>query len=133
MRRTPTNKPVTDAFGVVTKIGPLPDVEAAIRYDGSPVLKLGGAFMAGLAMHDSAGTDTLVVRASLDQRECLLEDAPDTYYLTDYYRLPDRAGASLPNRFGGAARSVDDVLASDAAQVTPPQQGRTLSQSVFVA
>jgi len=27
-----------------------------------------------------------VVRAGLEERECLLEDAPDTYYLTDYYR-----------------------------------------------
>jgi hypothetical protein len=87
VRRTPTNKPVTNAFGVVTKIGlTLPDVETAIRYDGSPVLKLGGAFMAGLAMHESAEPDTLVVRVPLDQREYLLEDAPDTYYLTDYYR-----------------------------------------------
>jgi hypothetical protein len=87
MRRTPPTKPVTDVFSVVRKIGlTLPDVETATRYDGSPVLELGGAFMAGLAMHESAEPDTLVVRIPLDQRDCLLEDAPDTYYLTDYYR-----------------------------------------------
>ena len=64
----------------------LPDVEAAIRYDGSPVLKRGGCFMAGLATHPSAEPATLVVRYAIDDRECLLEDAPETYYLTDYYR-----------------------------------------------
>jgi hypothetical protein len=37
-------------------------------------------------MHPSAEPETLVVRARLDERESLLEEAPDTYYLTDYYR-----------------------------------------------
>jgi hypothetical protein len=64
----------------------LPDVEAATKYDGSPVLKARGCFMAGIAMHPSAERDTLVVRVPLDEREWLLEDAPDTYYVTDYYR-----------------------------------------------
>ena len=64
----------------------LPDVEATTRYDGSPVLKPGGSFMAGLATHPSAEPDTLVVRSGYEEREWLLEDAPETYYLTDYYR-----------------------------------------------
>ena len=64
----------------------LPDVEAATRYDGSPVLKVGGVFMAGLATHCSAEPETLVVRVGLEERAWLLEDAPETYYVTDYYR-----------------------------------------------
>ena len=64
----------------------LPDVEATLRYDGSPVLKLGGIFMAGLATHPSAEPDTLVVRYDVDERQWLIDDAPQTYYLTDYYR-----------------------------------------------
>ena len=64
----------------------LPGVEAVIRYDGSPVLKVAGCFMAGLAMHPSAEPATLVVRVGFEERAYLLEDAPDTYYLTDYYR-----------------------------------------------
>ena len=80
------SKPVT-AFDVVRSVGlGLPDVEAATRYDGSPVLKRAGCFMAGLAMHPSAEPDTLVVRADPEEREWLLQDAPETYYLTDYYR-----------------------------------------------
>jgi hypothetical protein len=64
----------------------LPGVEATTRYDGSPVLKVGGIFMAGLATHRSAEPETLVVRSGLQEREWLIEDAPETYYLTDYYR-----------------------------------------------
>ena len=65
----------------------LPDVEAVTRYDGSPVLKARGRFMAGLAMHPSAEPGTLVVKVGFDEREWLLEDAPETYYVTDYYRV----------------------------------------------
>lgn len=80
-------KPPSDMFETVKTLGlALPDVEAAIRYDGSPVLKVGGAFMAGMATHESAEPDTLVVRFDLQEREDLLADAPDTYYVTDYYR-----------------------------------------------
>jgi hypothetical protein len=77
----------SDAFDRVRVVGlTLPDVEAATKYDGSPVLKLGGCFMAGLATHRSAEPDTLVVRIGFEERQWFLEDAPETYYLTDYYR-----------------------------------------------
>ena len=76
-----------DGFEIVKAVGlTLPDVEATTKYDGSPVLKLDGCFMAGLATHPSAEPDTLVVRVGCDEREWLIEDAPDTYYLMDYYR-----------------------------------------------
>jgi hypothetical protein len=64
----------------------LPDVEATRKYDGSPMLKVGGCFMAGLATHRSAEPETLVVRVGFEERGWLLEDAPETYYLKDYYR-----------------------------------------------
>lgn len=74
-------------FDTVRTVGlALPDVEAATKYDGSPVLKLRGAFMAGLATHRSAEPETLVVRVGAEERAWLLEDAPDIYYVTDYYR-----------------------------------------------
>ena len=76
-----------DVFERVRMVGAsLPGVEASTRYDGSPVLKVGGSFMAGLATHESAEVDTLVLRYGIEDRQWLLEDAPDTYYLTDYYR-----------------------------------------------
>jgi len=78
---------MTPAFDIVRTVGlTLPGVEVATKYDGSPVLKVDGIFMAGLATHPSAEPETLVVRAGFEDRERLLEDAPETYYLTDYYR-----------------------------------------------
>jgi len=60
-------------FDIVRKVGlALPDVQAATRYDGSPVLKAGGAFMAGLARHRSAEPKTLIVRADFEDREWLM-------------------------------------------------------------
>jgi hypothetical protein len=87
MKHRSTKPTADDAFEMVRAVGlTLPDVEATTRYDGAPVLKVGGIFMAGLATHPSAEQDTLVVRHGLEERERLIEDAPETYYLTDYYR-----------------------------------------------
>jgi hypothetical protein len=87
MKRRSIKELATSAFDAVRTVGlALPGVEAVTKYDGSPVLKIDGIFMAGLATHPSAEPDTLVVRAGLEDREWLMEDAPDTYYLTDYYR-----------------------------------------------
>jgi hypothetical protein len=88
MSRTSLKRPETlSGFDVVRTIGlQLPGVVAATKYDGSPVLKVDGMFMAGLAMHPSAEPETLVVRCAMENRQGLLEDAPETYYLTDYYR-----------------------------------------------
>ena len=63
----------------------LSEVEASIKYDGSTVLKAGGSFMAGIASDESAEADSLVVRCEFEDRELLLEDAPETYYVTDFY------------------------------------------------
>jgi hypothetical protein len=83
----PATQEWVDVFEVARAVGlTLPGVVAATKYDGSPMLKLGGCFMAGLASHPSAEPGTLVVRHGLEEREWLIEDAPETYYLTDYYR-----------------------------------------------
>jgi hypothetical protein len=87
MKVKPLTQNTAPLFATVRKVGlALPGVEAATRYDGSPVLKAGGVFMAGLAMHPSVEPGTLVVKVALDDRAVLLEEAPETYYLTDYYR-----------------------------------------------
>jgi hypothetical protein len=42
-------------FEIVEKVGlALPGVERATKYDGSPVLRVDGCFMAGVATHRSA-------------------------------------------------------------------------------
>ena len=76
----------SDPFAIVRAVGlALPGVESVTKYDGSPVLKLHGCFMAGLATHPSAEPQTLVVRADLEERGLFLAEAPDIYYLTGYY------------------------------------------------
>ena len=82
-----SSKSVASGFDRVARVGlELPGVEATVRYDGTPQLKVAGCFMASLATHPSAEPDTIVVRAGVDERHWLLDDAPETYYLTDYYR-----------------------------------------------
>ena len=85
-----------------------PDVEATTRYDGARVLKVRGVFMAGLATR-AVEPDTLVVRAELEMRALLLEDAPETYYVTDYYEPYPVVLARLSRINGDALR---DLLAS---------------------
>lgn len=80
-------KRTVDPFDAAKAAGlRLPHVEASVRYDGSPVLKMRGCFMAALATHPSAEPDTLVIRMSPEERQYLLDDAPDTYYVTAYYQ-----------------------------------------------
>jgi hypothetical protein len=87
----------------------LPGVEATTRYDGSPVLKVGGCFMAGLATHASAEPNTLVVRVGYEEREWFIADAPETYYLTDYYRRYPLVLVRLSNIESDALRDVLSV------------------------
>jgi hypothetical protein len=87
MARRPAAARLADPFARVRDVGlALPDVAATTGYDGSPRLTARGVFMAALAAHRSAEPGTLVVRTDVEDRERLLEDAPDTYYVTDHYR-----------------------------------------------
>jgi hypothetical protein len=81
----------------------LPRVETGTKYDGSSVLRLDRCFVAAIASHPSAEPDSLVVRMELDERERLLEDAPDTYYVTDFYR-------PYPLVLARLSRVTDDAL-----------------------
>lgn len=110
MKRRPTKRTLADTFETVRTVGlALPDVEAATKYDGSPVLKVGGSFMAGLAAHRSAEPDTLVVRVGFEEREWLMADAPETYYLTDYYRSHPVVLVRLSRIDGDALRDLLSV------------------------
>ena len=110
MKRTPARQTRADEFEAVRRAGlALPDVEAGTKYDGSPVLQVKGAFMAGLAAHHSAEPGTLVVRVDLEQRECLLEEAPETYYLTEHYQSHPVVLARLSRLHADALRDLLSV------------------------
>jgi hypothetical protein len=73
-------------FRTVRAIGlKLPAVEESTMY-GAPALKLGGRLIACIASNKSAEPNTLVVRTDFEQRDMLIAEEPDTYYLKDHYR-----------------------------------------------
>lgn len=95
------------AFDRVVRVGvELPGVEGTVRYDGTPLLKVAGCFMASLATHPSAEPGTLVVRADIAERHWLLDDAPETYYLTDHYRKYPIVLARLSQLDGASLRDL---------------------------
>src|SRR4029453_18010750 len=79
MPRRPTT------FDDVRAIGrSLPDVEESTMY-GAPALKVRGKLLACMASHKSAEPNTLVVRLDFEDRDALIADDPQTYYLKPHY------------------------------------------------
>src|SRR5688500_6107513 len=72
-------------FKPVEAIGrTLPDVDVTTTW-GKPALKVRGRMFVCIASHKSAEPDTLVVMMDFADRDALIEDDPDTYYLKDHY------------------------------------------------
>jgi hypothetical protein len=77
--------PRRNRFEIVEAIGrTLADVEVTTTW-GTPTLKVGGKMFVCLASHKSAEPDTLVVMMDIADRDVLIEEAPDTYYLKEHY------------------------------------------------
>lgn len=77
--------PRSSSFKPVESIGrTLPDVEVTTTW-GQPTLKVHGRMFVCIASHKSAEPDTLVVMMDFADRDALLADDPDTYYLKDHY------------------------------------------------
>jgi hypothetical protein len=78
---TATKDPLAAPFmRVATAAAKLPEVEQG-TWAGTPALKVRGKSFA--RMKDR---DTLVVLCPLDEKEILLEAAPDIYFETDHYK-----------------------------------------------
>ena len=77
--------PPTNAFDSVRRLGlTLDDVIESTAY-GAFALKVRGSLLACQAINKSAEPGSLAVRIDFDQRDALLAEAPDTYYVTDHY------------------------------------------------
>jgi len=63
----------------------LPGVEEGSGW-GAISFRAGGKMIACQAINKSAEPNSLVVRLDIDQREALIAEAPDTYYITDHYK-----------------------------------------------
>ena len=91
----------------------LPGVEVTTAW-GKPALKVGGRMFACIASHTSAEPNTLVVMIDFADRDALLEDDPDTYYLKEHYvnypcvlvRLSRIGSDALRDLVAGAHRFV---------------------------
>ena len=77
--------PKAGGFALVEAIArTLPEVEVSI-YWGQPALKAKGQMLVCMASHKSAEPNTLVVRMAISDRDALIEEQPETYYLKDHY------------------------------------------------
>lgn len=118
-------------FATVRSIGlTLPDVEEGTMY-GTPALKLRGKFLACMASHKSAEPNTLVVRLDFEQRDAMIADDPDTYYLKPHYvaypsvlvRLSRVSREALKDLLHAAWREVD-ASAPKRARKAPAKRTR---------
>jgi hypothetical protein len=72
-------------FQTVRAIGlKLPGAEASTMY-GAPALKVGGKMFACITSNKSAEPNTLAVMMDVAQRDALIADDPQTYYLKEHY------------------------------------------------
>src|ERR1051326_3305610 len=72
-------------FETVRKLAAdLPGVEDGTSY-GSPCIKIDGQLLTCIAINKSAEPNSLVIRIDFDQRDALIAEAPETYYITDHY------------------------------------------------
>jgi hypothetical protein len=78
-----TNATVAGAFARIRKLAKqleLPDVTEGTNY-GAPALKV-----AGKAFATVKDAETLVIRSEFEQKDLLLEMAPDMYFQTDHFK-----------------------------------------------
>lgn len=103
-------------FKAVEAIGrTLPDVEVTTTW-GQPTLKVRGKMFACIASHKSAEPNSLVVMMDFADRDALLEDDPDIYYVKEHYvpypcivvRLSRVRADALRDLIVGAHRYVSD-------------------------
>jgi len=72
-------------FAAIKRMGlALPDVEEGTAY-GSPALKLHGQLLACIPTNKQAEPNSLVVRVDFPQRDEMLAEAPEIYYLKPHY------------------------------------------------
>ena len=92
----------------------LPGVEEGTAW-GVPALKLRGRLLACMASNKAAEPDTLVVLLGFDQRDAMIADDPETYYVKPHYvgypsvlvRLPRIERDALKDLLHAAWRFVD--------------------------
>ena len=121
------------SFKAVESVGrTLADVEVTTAW-GQPALKVRGRMFACIASHKSAEPNTLVVMMDFADRDALIADDPDTYYLKDHYvgypcvlvRLSRVRADALRDLIIGAHRFVSAKVRTRPARPSRPSPNRT--------
>jgi hypothetical protein len=119
-------------FDTVRKIGlALPDVEEGTMY-GTPALKLRGKLLACMTSHKSAEPNSLSVRLDFEQRDAMIADDPDTYYLKPHYvsypvvlvRLSKISREALDDLLHASWRAVSAAAPRRVGRAAAPQRKR---------
>jgi hypothetical protein len=117
-------------FRTVRAIGlRLPAVEETTMY-GAPALKLDGRLVACMASHKSAERGTLVVRTTFEQRDAMIAEEPETYYVQPHYetfpvvliRLSSVTREAMEDLVTGAARLILAAKSEKKAVYGVPRQ-----------
>jgi len=103
----------------------LPGVEESTSW-GAISFRAGGKMLACQAIHKSAEPNSLVVRMDMDQREALIAEAPDTYYITDHYKPYPSVLVRLSKVSPDALR---DLLQTSLRFVTSSKKGKKAVKS----
>src|SRR5947199_9478916 len=121
-------------FQTVRRIGlELPDVEVGTTF-GAPALKVDGKMFACIASNRAAEPNTLAIRMDFAQRDALIAEDPDTYYLKDHYvgypcvlvRLSRVHPDAIRDLLGGAYRFVN--AGADTRKRRPTARGRSVAR-----
>lgn len=72
-------------FDIVREIAMKLDGVEESTIHGASSLKVRGKLLACPALHKSAEPESLVIRISIAEREQLISEKPDIYYLTNHY------------------------------------------------
>jgi len=122
-------------FRTVRAIGlELPGAEEGTMY-GKPALKVGGKMFACIASHPSAEPNTLAVRMDFAQRDALIEEDPETYYLKDHYvnypcvlvRLSRVHADGVRDLLAGACRFVSAAGRTKTRAASSPAAARAVT------
>jgi hypothetical protein len=113
----------TITFDTVRKIAAtLPGVEESTNSRGTG-LTVGGKLLACPAVHKSAEPNSMVLRIDRDQREALIADAPDTFYVTDHYvNYPSvlvRLSSATPELLRDALRAACKFVSASGPRKRP--------------
>lgn len=77
--------PAATTFATVCRLArAIPGVEGGTSW-GTPSLKVNGRMLACMAIHRSAEPGSLIVVMPVAERDELIAEAPDVYYLTPHY------------------------------------------------